>query len=613
MATGARFVLPFQTVIDASGVPLPGAQLFFYESGTSTPLDTYSDVNLTVPNTNPVVANAGGMFGNIFMQAANYKVVLEDAFGALIWTADPVSGSGSGGFPSGASNYLATIAALRAFVPSVGLVGTQIQVGGYYAVGDGGGGWFDVLNMSPGGDNGGTFINSNTVGYYYSRAVTQPMDLRFFGLKGDNATDGATQLAALITYMTTIGGGEVFIPPGNFVYGSDQRVLGNYISWIGTGPKSALVPKNSAKFYLGNALSSGGTNILLPIFEKMAFNAQANHDGAILIADNTQNFMCRDCSVSVASNDGSTSTDGIMLRWTQYTMIENLLSFVNRYNIFISLELSPLQNEDHYSIAWCWLYSAKTPKAGDTPANIAIQRVTGRTSNIEQFAVYSTHFGKFLDGGASATTSGILGINEGGAGDKRELENGNLESCWFENHDYGVNFGTNTTNDTSFVSARTCQFLLIGSWAFFGSSQFKTGFEIDSCFLLNSAGAKSGARACWSGRTVMQTVGTIQGDSWVFDAVTNKCSQGSIVSTSGGVVLKGQNILAATASASSDVIAHGLGDNGTGIVPTNFKVVPSWDTTIFVNGVGATNFTVNYGTPPGGGNHVYWEAELIQQ
>lgn len=96
MAAG-RFVLPYQTVIDPTGVPIPGAQLFFYISGTDTPLNTYADAALTVPNTNPVIANSSGMFPNIFMQPQPYKVVLTDSLLAEIWTADPVEDVGAGG------------------------------------------------------------------------------------------------------------------------------------------------------------------------------------------------------------------------------------------------------------------------------------------------------------------------------------------------------------------------------------------------------------------------------------------------------------------------------------------------------------------------------------
>jgi hypothetical protein len=88
---GPRFVLPFQTVVDATGVPIPGAQLFFYSAGTNTPLNTYSDPLLTVANPNPVQANGAGVFPTVFL-SGNYKVVLTD--GAVppnqLWTANNV-------------------------------------------------------------------------------------------------------------------------------------------------------------------------------------------------------------------------------------------------------------------------------------------------------------------------------------------------------------------------------------------------------------------------------------------------------------------------------------------------------------------------------------------
>lgn len=96
MTTGLRLFLPFATVVyDSTGVPIPGALFFFYASGTSTPLNTYADAGLTVPNANPVQANAAGMFPNIFMQPVNYKLVLTDSLFNQIWTADPVAGVGS--------------------------------------------------------------------------------------------------------------------------------------------------------------------------------------------------------------------------------------------------------------------------------------------------------------------------------------------------------------------------------------------------------------------------------------------------------------------------------------------------------------------------------------
>ena len=85
-----RFYLPRSTAFDSNGDPISGAKLEFFESGSSTPADTYSDDALTVANTNPVVADTAGRFGDIFLQDIDYKVVLKNASDVVIWTADPV-------------------------------------------------------------------------------------------------------------------------------------------------------------------------------------------------------------------------------------------------------------------------------------------------------------------------------------------------------------------------------------------------------------------------------------------------------------------------------------------------------------------------------------------
>ena len=90
-----RFFMPRASVFDINGDPISGGKLWFYEAGTSTPRATYSDAGLTVANSNPVVANSAGRFGEIFLTpAVGYKVVLTDADDAVIWTADPYDSAG---------------------------------------------------------------------------------------------------------------------------------------------------------------------------------------------------------------------------------------------------------------------------------------------------------------------------------------------------------------------------------------------------------------------------------------------------------------------------------------------------------------------------------------
>jgi hypothetical protein len=86
----ARFQLPYGQVFTLAGRLGSGYKLRFYNSGTSTPRDTYSNAGLSVANANPVIADAEGRFSDIFLSNVAYKVTLSDSDDVLIWTADPV-------------------------------------------------------------------------------------------------------------------------------------------------------------------------------------------------------------------------------------------------------------------------------------------------------------------------------------------------------------------------------------------------------------------------------------------------------------------------------------------------------------------------------------------
>lgn len=88
MATGLIAPIPSQWFNNSSQL-LAGGLLNFYIAGTTTPLDTFSNVTLTVPNVNPYVLNAYGRWTNIFWtRGIGYKVVVVDALGGSIWQQD---------------------------------------------------------------------------------------------------------------------------------------------------------------------------------------------------------------------------------------------------------------------------------------------------------------------------------------------------------------------------------------------------------------------------------------------------------------------------------------------------------------------------------------------
>lgn len=100
---GQRYFTANPFEVDANGVPLAAGRLFFYLTGTLTPLDTFADAGLTIPNPNPVPADANGRFGTIFLSSTQaYRVQLwtaatvDDPVGSQIWSEDPV-GPAAGG------------------------------------------------------------------------------------------------------------------------------------------------------------------------------------------------------------------------------------------------------------------------------------------------------------------------------------------------------------------------------------------------------------------------------------------------------------------------------------------------------------------------------------
>ena len=93
----SRFIPPFADV--GKGItPSSGAKYFFFESNTSTPKNTYSDKDLTTPNTNPVISDSNGLFPDIWLETGEYKVRLTDNNDIQKHPdADPVGGVEAGG------------------------------------------------------------------------------------------------------------------------------------------------------------------------------------------------------------------------------------------------------------------------------------------------------------------------------------------------------------------------------------------------------------------------------------------------------------------------------------------------------------------------------------
>jgi hypothetical protein len=86
------FTLPKQIPLSSAGLLLPGAKAHFYQTGTTTPQNTYQDVDLSTPHANPVVADASGVFAPIYLDPTlpDYRVKLTTSADVQVYQVDDV-------------------------------------------------------------------------------------------------------------------------------------------------------------------------------------------------------------------------------------------------------------------------------------------------------------------------------------------------------------------------------------------------------------------------------------------------------------------------------------------------------------------------------------------
>jgi hypothetical protein len=93
------FQLPQVVALSTAGVRLPGAKLYFTQSGTSTAQNTYTDIALSVAHSNPVVADASGEFDPIYLDPSlpNYRVKLTTSADVQVFQIDDVPSNNNEG------------------------------------------------------------------------------------------------------------------------------------------------------------------------------------------------------------------------------------------------------------------------------------------------------------------------------------------------------------------------------------------------------------------------------------------------------------------------------------------------------------------------------------
>ncbi len=96
MSTGTLLPLPWFYALDANGEIVPGALAYFDLAGTSTPATTYADVALLSANPNPVVCDAAGRLGPVYLApGTSVKLTLRTPSGSLLREMDNIAAAAS--------------------------------------------------------------------------------------------------------------------------------------------------------------------------------------------------------------------------------------------------------------------------------------------------------------------------------------------------------------------------------------------------------------------------------------------------------------------------------------------------------------------------------------
>jgi hypothetical protein len=234
------------------GVNLAGGKVYFYEVGTSTPKDTYTDSGLGTENANPVILNARGE-ADIWLDG-DYKIALHDADDVEVWTDSHYeSAPAPSTYKTKAEAAVLTLTSKNA--------GKKIFItsadGGEFTV------RYDVT--APYADNSGAFCGTvfiptggdGTIGFV--RDYSGKINIKWFGAKVDGSTEDTSSVILARDALTS--GGSIYFPSGTTILDTLSFVGFFDFNIEGDGTSSILDFKNvttARGLDINNDVADGG-------------------------------------------------------------------------------------------------------------------------------------------------------------------------------------------------------------------------------------------------------------------------------------------------------------------------------------------------------------------
>lgn len=231
---------PHFQAMDANGLPMSGAKLFFYQAGTSTLIPIYQDADASTPHTNPVVAPASGTFAPIYISpGTSVKFVLKTAGDVTVQTVDDAV------FGSLPGSDFENLADAESYEPAV--APDTIRLLGYYSAGDGGGALYVKAGSEPSHDGKFSLTTEGGDETWYEIAEVA-IWAEMFGARasGNPSHDDAnsTSIQAAVDYVKSVGGGWVFFNAGEYCI--DLPVVWpDEVGWWGKGPYATIFTKTT--------------------------------------------------------------------------------------------------------------------------------------------------------------------------------------------------------------------------------------------------------------------------------------------------------------------------------------------------------------------------------